>query len=687
MSRTHRATVLFVLFLCLSLVSLSGLTGVGVVTAQQTETDGSEDVPHRPPSEVNDGGSGGGDDETNRVADWLETRLSSSLANSAAALERGDYEQARGPLGDEYAGYLSRYVEVVEGTDREDDRLIEEYERARTSQAELIDDVEKYEATHEEYRAAREAGNDERARELARELDTLAVSIAEESGSLQERYRFIGENTDTDTAGARESIERTRSDVESTQAEVREDQFVPTELSVSTGSTTASFNDPMTVEGTMTTADGSPVSNEPITVTIGERTVSTTTDGSGSFSVEYRPTTEAIGNTELDVRAVPTESEYDSASTTVDATIERTEPNVEITEASNGAAFGEPFAVRGAVESAGTGVGSIPVVIVVDGERLAEVETDEDGVFDLTTRLPAGVSAGEVDVRAVVALEERAISSTSTTTSVEVAETPGSIDVTAEPRENAIAVRGSLTTEDGTAVGGQPVRVEVNGRTATTVETNEDGTYEALVAIPDDAGARVSIDTVYAEDDSNVGDASASTDVQVGEPTVLDWVSERLGLATLPLDARYLLGAIGFLVIGGGVYLLAVQPGRRNGGTSAPLATDERDGDDSTEGRSNPQAVLLGSARELVRAGDATRAIERAYAAMRQSAGGDGRGETHWEFYRNQARLNDGLSPEENEALQSLTQRFERAAFSTRGASTDDARAAIQEAETIIERA
>jgi uncharacterized protein YeaO (DUF488 family) len=70
---------------------------------------------------------------------------------------------------------------------------------------------------------------------------------------------------------------------------------------------------------------------------------------------------------------------------------------------------------------------------------------------------------------------------------------------------------------------------------------------------------------------------------------------------------------------------------------------------------------------------------------MRQGLDVDGRSrtKTHGEFYRDY--LNE-LSTERADALRSLTERFERAAFSPLRTSADDARQAIEEAETVVDR-
>lgn len=679
MPRNRRVLTLAVLALCvsLSLLAVGGLAPVGEVAAQDEETN-ETDAPHANPDETYEDG------DSERVASWLQDRLSGSLGESSVQLSEGQYDQAREAVGDDYNSHLSQYVEITGNTDE-----AEEFEATRDSQTELINNVEEYNETYEEYEAAREAGNDERARELARELDSLSDSVDEQSRELQERQETIEAETGANTSESRAAVEETRSDIEATQQEVRETEFVPTELMVTTGSETASFNDPMTIEGTITTTDGAPVANENITLEIGEQTVQTTTDTTGSFAVDYRPTIESLNMTELEIQYTPaTQSEYGGNDTTVPVNIEQSEADIEITETNESTAFGEQFSTTGVVEANGISVEGVPVAVFADGERLGEVETNEQGAFELTTELPANVSAGEIEVRALAALSNQALAGADTTTRTDVAETPGATNVTAEHSDNSIYIQGSLATEDGAPIGGEPITLEFGGESV-TVETNEDGVYETLVSVPDGVGAFVTIDAIYAEDGSNIGDASASTEVQVGEETFLTRLSQILGIGWLDTSVpsfgtNHLLTLAGLLLLGlTGAYFLLENRSRSTDPAIDSTNPDTETGGSSTQDSTALRVSLLESARELARAGDPNQAVERAYVAVRQDESDQARADTHWEFYRN--RRESGFASEQISALRALTQRFEQAAFSPFGVSSDDAKDAIEEAETVMD--
>ncbi|MFC6905763.1 hypothetical protein [Halalkalicoccus tibetensis] len=666
-----------VLAVCLSLLAVSGFAPIGEVTAQDEE-DNETDAPHTNPDEASEEGDG------DRVSDWLQDRLSDSLGDSNEQVSEGQYDQAREILGDDYDDYLEQYGEVS------DEGGADEYEESRDNQTELIDAAEEYDATYEEYEEAREAGNDQRARELARELDSLADEIDEEGQAVNESQETIEEETGTDTSETREAVDDIRSDTQSTQQEIRDVEFIPTEITVETDSETASFDDPMTIDGTITTTDGAPVTNEQITLEIGDQTVQTTTDLTGSFTVEYRPTIESLEQTELEIDYTPeAQSEYGGDGTTIPVTIEQSEADVEITETTESVAFGEELSISGTVGANGVGAQNVPVAIFADGDRLGQVITDEDGTFEGTTELPANIRAGDIELRALASLNEQALTGSETTTSIEVTETPSTSDVAAEHTDESIYVEGLLATEDGTPIAGELVTLEFGGESV-TVETEEDGSYETLVAVPDGAGPFVTVDAIYADDGSNIGDSSASTEVQVGEETLLIQISEFLGISWLatalsPINANYWLALAGLLLLSAtGAYFLIGQRGNSTDSSAAgPSGSNSGASSTSSQESVALRMTLLESARELARTGDTDQAVERAYIAVRQDESGEGRADTHWEFYRN--RQEGGFASEQINALRELTQRFERAAFSTFNVSQNDAEDAIEDAETLID--
>jgi len=119
--------------------------------------------------------------------------LAAQLGDGAIQLSEGEYELASEYVGEEYRDRLGQYVDVAGQTEGRVTRS--KFEEAGEQQARLSEAVAEYRETKDEYEAAREAGNEDRARELGRELETLADEIespAARSGSATTRSRRDG---------------------------------------------------------------------------------------------------------------------------------------------------------------------------------------------------------------------------------------------------------------------------------------------------------------------------------------------------------------------------------------------------------------------------------------------------------------------------------------------------------------
>jgi hypothetical protein len=133
--------------------------------------------------------------------------------------------------------------------------------------------------------------------------------------------------------------------------------------------------------------------------------------------------------------------------------------------------------------------------------------------------------------------------------------------VAAEHRTNSIYIQESLTSEDGVPVSEQPLKLNIDDNTVTTVETAEDGSYETLVAVPADPGMRISVEAVYAEDSTNLSNATATTNVWMGQRSVIDRIVDWFGSELIkPALDTFLWLPISLLAISGlGTYYLLDQ--------------------------------------------------------------------------------------------------------------------------------
>lgn len=628
----------------------------------------------------------GEDGDLSRVERYLVGKLAAQLAGSSLQLSQGEYEQARRLLGDDYNEQLGKYVDVAGETETADS-----LERAQNDQREYAEAVQSYQQTFQEYQEARENGNETRARELARQLQRQHDRVVRLNDSVTAAYDGIENGTDADLTDAERNIETTTQNVTDLQTEVV-DTFERTELTVTADAATVSFDDPTTLSGQLTTENGTPVADRPITLVVGNDTVETTTDGAGEFAVDYRPVFSPANQSSLTVQYVPAvDSIYFNSSTTVDLTVEQTTANVSVTEVSDAVAFGDDLTVAGRVAVDGDPVDGVPVVVTVDGAALGSVRTNADGTFSLTTAFPATVPTGTQSVVGDVALSDRAITGDAGSADLTVEETATELSISGEQRSDGVSVSGRLETATGEGVAGQSVDLTVDGTTVASVTTDAAGHFETTLSLPTDVGEAVRVTANYADAGTNLADARASTVVTIsddenaspgagGGPTGKDGVLERIQSAT----SNLLLVAAGLLLVA----LLGVVAVTRWWGSSTADESEATAGmvtEATSESVDRSRRLLEAAQRYAAEQGD-QEAVTAAYAAARRAVTsnlGVSSAGTHWEVYQ---RVRDRGSGDLSERFRRLTESYEATQYAGVLPDADRVRGLLEDAGIVVEQ-
>ena len=670
-------------------------SGVGSIVLAD-ENDGNETVRHANPDTYDEGG------DSDRIAGWLSDRLSSQLAESSAAISEGEYERAREILGDEYREQLEQYVEVSGETDDGEESA---FERAADQQETYADTLEQFNETQEEYERALEDGDDERTRELARELVSLAEELDNVSVQLTESYDAIGNETGEDFSDVQESITGTSQETNETTYQIREQTFVETALTVETENDSISFLHPLSATGELETADDS--MPESITVEVREGTQRVDVDDDGRFEFVYHPTDLPLDADSITVSYVPEpNSSHLGSETTVNVSVEQDEPTITDLTATGEVAYNDTIAVGGTIlvdgssgpieSTDGIGVGDrnstgetdtsggnggaqhvdgVPLEVTLDGERLGELMATNgtvEGEFDV----PAAVSAGEVELRVALPFEDRALSGTAATQIVTVAETETAIEVDAELDEGTdedgeserLVVEGALETAEGEALANQSVEIRIDGSTVTTAETHEDGTFAANASVPPGAGDSLEVEAVFDGRETSLAGTKTATTIELttagGWQSVLTWFVAGLGVTGL--------------LVGAGVWYWYRRRAR-----VGDEETDEHDergdqerstADDESRTPATPSPIAV--AADLLSSGRPDDAVTAAYAGVRRTLAAqveDAERLTHWEFYTQYRGAG-------RDALRDLTERYERAAFAPEGCSEGEASAVLERA-------
>ena len=639
------------------------------IRAQQTTANNSSAVRHQNPNNESEEG------DLDAISNQLSRSLAGRLGQSSISISREQYELAREYVGEEYRNEAARYVEIAEATSNEsDDRVAERFNQTATNQQQFADRLAEFNETRERYREARQAGNESGARELARQLRRTADDLQRTQGDLVRNYDRISDGTSADLSEETELLNETVAQRIAEAEEIQDTEFEPTSITVETTTVSpdVSFVNPAQLEGRLT-ASGEPLGDRDIELEIGTQRIETETDGDGRFTADYRPVTVPLGTQQLDVTYVPrNESDYQRSNDSVRVDVSQVSPDVTVSPRTAEGRFDDTITVSAAVSVDDVPVRTAPVSVFLAGERITANETtretDETGRSERDVEIPLDLAAGDQQIRVVVGNETNAIGRAEALTTVTVLPTNASLGVvtrrvnesvgSAQRRE--VVTQGRLTTENGTAIGGQPIEISVEGVAITTVRTDQVGWFNTTIEVParflpSSVGGEeaIQITATYANEETSIADTTSTSSVL--------FQAELLNVVGQNLSWSRTLAA--FLVLGSAVALRRRYDNARIEEVPDTAGDSPRDGSGATAEETSEGISLLELADRWLEAGRTRAAVEFAYAAARDrfvetyDVSPDA---THWEFYR-RCRA---VSGEDLDDFERLTTLYERAAFS-----------------------
>lgn len=681
-------------------------------------------VPHVNPAEIRQQG------DTERVSSHLEGRLEDRLTESAVAISTGEYERGRDPLGGEYGDLLDQYSTVADDLDEEE--VATQFNLTRSQQRSVIDSIEELEATRVEYEQAVEEGDEERRRELARELLEGAAELNQTATELNEQYAGLDNTTSADFAEAQAAVENAQIQINGAASLIAQREFTATQLSVETNRTTVSVSEPAAVTGRLTTTNGTPVVNAPVQIQLDADTVTTTTDQNGSFEAVYRPLLASTTDSNLSVTYTPNGSDlYLPTRQRVPLTVSgQANTAVTLTNTTTTAALSQPVRASGVVQVADGPAGQlpdiplvltdaadppagqfagIPLVLIVDGQRLATTDTNSTGEFAIDGVLPADVPPGDATLTVAIDRRDAAIARSAANDSVTIVSTPTTLTLDATPTGNNsrnLTATGELRIEEGAPLAARDVTLAVDGTPIGTVRTDGTGQYRETVTLPTGvtAGDDVTVTAQFDPTGTSLAAATVTQQVTLPAPPATDGGSAS---SAAPDTTQRRTGVIGvsmfillMLVIARrsirrwtrrlGVRLGVIDtPATATGDDPSPPESESPSSSDvsSSEGEAattRQSRSPVERAQAAIAAGSPDDAVRIAYAAMRahlQPAGRDDKA-THWEFYR---RWQD-TGPVERTHLRSVTEAYETATFAPEPVGSGTAAEAVTASDEIIDQ-
>ncbi|ELZ96973.1 hypothetical protein C440_04328 [Haloferax mucosum ATCC BAA-1512] len=660
-----------------SVASAHSLGDTGRLPQQTADgTNNSTDVIHENPDEVDS------EDDLDRLASYLTGALNGQIESSTLRLSRGEYEAAKSALGDEYDTPLRKYVDVEGET--AGDGATEEYETVKETQRDYIDTVSEFQETRREYEAAKQAGDTERARELARRLSRLDEAGETQSERLIAAFDGISNETGDDLSETSTRLAAVQSNISAQRRDIVGREFVATRLDVTSYDRNISFTDPLVLTGSLVTDNGTPVETTNATFAVGDQRIRTAVGADGGFELAYRPTRVAANASELTVRYLPSNaSAYQRSERAIPVSITQVAATTTLADAPTGASgYADPVSVRATVSVNETPVTDYRLSAVLGGVPVSTARTDGRGHSTLSGTVPATAPVGDATLRVGPARDGRAVRVEPASVSVPITSEATTLDVRAGASANrTVVVAGALETREGEAVEDQPVAISVAGHPVETVSTNSSGAYRTTVSLPANVtAANATVSAAFDGTGTNLESASATTTVR--RPGN-GGGSARGGL---PFGLTDLLWVVsGTAVVG----LVAVVLLRRDGETAASDGGTAESVAPSVDGGTSPAPTpavptMLDSASDSLSSGCPNDAVVVAYAGARRALAADAGiddAATHWEFYEQCVDAGVGSA----DSLESLTAGYELAAYSGVSVSDDEAERLVETARALVD--
>jgi hypothetical protein len=580
----------------------------------------------------------------------------------------------------------------------------------RNRQLEYVQTVEEFRSTYNDYREARNEGDEKRARELGRELVRLGEQSERQLVRLNQSYTRLQTATGRNTSGVRTALTDIQDDIDTTRQAVEGREFIRTDLTVVAADRRGSFTDPLNITVQLNSPNGA-IDNRKVRLRIGGRIYETETNGSGTVTVRYRPSSVLLNSTTVIVGYLPTNSSvYLASNTTIPIALEGVTVASSVTSETTDIAYSEQFVATGRVSVDGEPVPGLPLAVVVGGEQLGTAVTATNGTFTFTGRLPAGATPGEQNVTLRNVPPSRAVSAEPASDAVRIRETTTSISANLTRKTGVILISGRLTAGDR-PVPDEPLSILSAGSRLTTVRTDANGSYVFQLSLGDlgqtavitynGAGKNLRSSELSVTVAGTAGRVGAATNqpqsVQEWINQVIAYFSEReAGLFTFGgvgvdstvrfLTSPFTLVASGLVFGLGGFVLSLVRRWQRD---SNDVSTDSIAGGNLSSqvdhtGRSSIDfQSLLEEAKADLQTGATDDVIIRAYAIARavllQSRPGERAG-THWQFFETQVAR--GVT---SEKLRTLTEAYEIARYGAEEASVSMSERAIDAAQSIVD--
>ena len=424
----------------------------------------------------------------------LARSLGVRLTVSADELAEQDYEAASETLGAAYRSDVVRLTDIAEATENtSDDQLAAAFREAQINQRAAIETGTEYRQLYQQYQQARANQNETEARQVAQRLSNRFDEINKTATNLTAVYDTIGSLNESRAQQIQQRINTTLEQVESATENAQRATYINTTITAIPSRNRTSPPQSFAVAGQLRATNDSgnrmTLTNRTVALETPRGDFTTTTNGSGHFTITYVPVSLVTGENELTVKYVPEATAgYLGSRTTVPMRVVAQFPTI--------TRFSVPETISNNVRMATTATGyitvanetlaDVPVSISINNRVLGQSQTNASGYVSIPFEIPLSTPDGPAELTIQAGKPDTAVAVRQLSRSVTVRPIQTNLSMTGSRITNqTLRVDGQLTRNGTEPIINRSVTILADGRVIALFETDSNGAFNTNLTLPE----------------------------------------------------------------------------------------------------------------------------------------------------------------------------------------------------------
>ena len=424
----------------------------------------------------------------------LARSLGVRLTVSADELAEQDYEAASETLGAAYRSDVVRLTDIAEATENtSDDQLAAAFREAQINQRAAIETGTEYRQLYQQYQQARANQNETEARQIARRLSDRFTELNNTATNLTAVSETIASLNESRAQQIQQRINTTLEQVESATENAQRATYINTTITAIPSRNRTSPPQSFAVAGQLRATNDSgnrmTLTNRTVALETPRGDFTTTTNGSGHFTITHVPVSLVTGENELTVKYVPEATAgYLGSRTTVPMRVVAQFPTI--------TRFSVPETISNNVRMATTATGyitvanetlaDVPVSISINNRVLGQSQTNASGYVSIPFEIPLSTPDGPAELTIQAGKPDTAVAVRQLSRSVTVRPIQTNLSMTGSRITNqTLRVDGQLTRNGTEPIINRSVTILADGRVIALFETDSNGAFNTNLTLPE----------------------------------------------------------------------------------------------------------------------------------------------------------------------------------------------------------